>query len=107
MALSGCDNGEKVRVTFSLDCCVRQAIAFAATTSGISGEFVRKVMVQTLLERFGELLELPHPAEWLSANGSGYIARETRLCGRYRHGPVPQSNARRSHPAAATARLVR
>src|ERR1017187_10441462 len=78
MALIGCDNGEKVPVTFSLDCCVRQAIAFAATTAGISGEFVRKVMVQTLFERFGELLELPHPAEWLSDNGSGYIARETR-----------------------------
>jgi hypothetical protein len=46
----GCDNGERVRVTFSLDCCDRQAIAFAATTAGISGELVRDVMVQTLLE---------------------------------------------------------
>jgi len=73
-----CDNGEKVRVTFSLDCCDRQAIAFAATTAGISGELVRDVMVKTLLERFGEVPELPHPAEWLSDNGSGYIARETR-----------------------------
>jgi hypothetical protein len=32
-------------------------------------EFVREVIVQTLLKRFGELLELPHPAEWLSDNG--------------------------------------
>jgi putative transposase len=74
----GCDNGERVRVTFSLDCCDRQAIAFAATTAGISGELVRDVMVQTLIERFGEVPELPHPAEWLSDNGSGYVARETR-----------------------------
>ena len=73
-----CDNGEKVRVTFSLDCCDRQAIAFAATTAGISGELVRDVMVETLIKRFGEVPELPHPAEWLSDNGSGYIARETR-----------------------------
>jgi putative transposase len=74
----GCDNGEKVRVTFSLDCCDRQAIAFAATTAGISGELVRDVMVQTLIERFGQVPELPQPAQWLSDNGSGYIARETR-----------------------------
>jgi putative transposase len=30
----GCANGERVRVAFSLDCCDRQAIAFAATTAG-------------------------------------------------------------------------
>ena len=76
----GCDNGERVRVTFSLDCCDRQAIAFA-TPAGISGELVRDVMVQTLLERFGEVPELPHPAEWLSDNGSGYIrSRHPLLC---------------------------
>ena len=74
----GCDNGEKVRVTFSLDCCDRQAIAFAATTAGISGDLVRDVMVQTLNTRFGSAEQLPQPAQWLSDNGSGYIARETR-----------------------------
>jgi putative transposase len=73
-----CENGEYVRVTFSLDCCDRQAVAFAATTAGISGELVRDVMVQTLANRFGEVPELPHPTEWLSDNGSGYIALETR-----------------------------
>jgi putative transposase len=73
-----CDNGERVRVAFSLDCCDRQAIAFAATTAGISGEMVRDVMVETMCKRFGEVPGLPSPAEWLSDNGSGYIARETR-----------------------------
>jgi putative transposase len=73
-----CDSRERVRVAFSLDCCDRQVIAFAATTGGISGELVRDVMVQTLCNRFGEVPELPSPAEWLSDNGSGYIARETR-----------------------------
>ena len=73
----GCDNGEKVRVTFSLDCCDRQAIAFAATTAGISGELVRDVMVQTLTTRFGQVEQAPQPAQWLSDNGSGYIAPET------------------------------
>jgi len=78
----GCDNGEKVRVTFSLDCCDRQAISFAATTAGISGELVRDVMVQTLNRRFGHVEQMPQPAQWLSDNGSGYIARETRAFAR-------------------------
>lgn len=73
-----CDNGERVRVAFSLDCCDRQAIAFAATTAGISGELVRDVMVQTMSTRFGQVEQMPSPAQWLSDNGSGYIARDTR-----------------------------
>lgn len=73
-----CDSRERVRVAFSLDCCDRQLIAYAATTGGISGELVRDVMVQTMCNRFGEVAELPSPAQWLSDNGSGYIARETR-----------------------------
>ncbi len=37
----GCDNGEKVRVAFALDCCDREGLSFLATTSGIRGEDVR------------------------------------------------------------------
>lgn len=58
-----CDNGERVRVAFSPDCCDRQAIAFAAITAGISGELIRDVMVQTLVERYGPAPEFPEPAE--------------------------------------------
>jgi len=74
----GCDNREKVRVAFSLDCCDRKAISFAATTAGISGELVRDVMVQTMLTRFGSVEQMPTETQWLSDNGSGYIAKETR-----------------------------
>ena len=34
----GCDNGERVRVAFALDCCNREAMSFLATTGGIAGE---------------------------------------------------------------------
>ena len=68
----GCDNGERVRVAFSLDCCDRQAIAFAATTAGISGELVRDVMVETMTKRFGEVPGLPSPQ-----NGSVTTDRAT------------------------------
>ena len=33
----GCDNGEQVRVAFTLDCCDREAISFVPTTGGIGG----------------------------------------------------------------------
>ena len=32
----GCDNGERVRIAFTLDCCDREAISWVATTGGIS-----------------------------------------------------------------------
>src|SRR5262249_60665963 len=41
----GCDNGERVRVAFALDCCDREAMSFLATTGGIAGEDVRDLMV--------------------------------------------------------------
>ena len=42
----GCDNGERVRVAFALDCCDREAMSFLATTAGITGEDVRDLMVR-------------------------------------------------------------
>ncbi len=39
-----CDNGEPLRVTFALDCCDREAMSWAATTAGHSGDIVRDVM---------------------------------------------------------------
>jgi putative transposase len=39
-------------------------------------------MVQTLNNRFGQVEQLPRPAQRLCDNGSGYIARETRAFAR-------------------------
>lgn len=36
----GCDNGEKLRVTFVLDCCDREAIDWAASTGGYDSSTV-------------------------------------------------------------------
>ena len=33
-----CDNGEKLRVTFALDCCDREALHWAVTTGGLNSE---------------------------------------------------------------------
>jgi putative transposase len=77
-----CENGEKVRVAFALDCCDREAMAYVATTHGIKGEDVRDLMVASIESRFGKVNRSPRTIEWLSDNGSGYIAKETRAFAR-------------------------
>lgn len=71
-----CDNGEVVRVAFSLDSCDREIIGHVATTGGISGSMIRDLMLESVERRFGQA-STPHPVEWLSDNGSCYTARET------------------------------
>jgi putative transposase len=95
----GCDNGERVRVAFALDCCDREAMSFLATTSGVSGEDVRDLMLAAVEHRFGPVNRLPITIEWLSDNGSCYLANETRSFARNigldpRTTPIesPQSN---------------
>jgi putative transposase len=73
-----CDNAEKVRVAFALDCCDREAVGHVATTEGIKGEDVRDLMVAAVEQRFGQINRLPATIEWLTDNGSCYIAGETR-----------------------------
>ena len=72
-----CENGERVRIAFALDCCDREAMSWVATTGGIDGNMVRDLMVEAIETRFGR--ELPNqPIEWRTDNGSPYIARDTR-----------------------------
>ena len=78
----GCDNGERVRIAFTLDCCDREAISWVATTGGIDSSDVRDLMIESLERRFGLVNRLPLPIEWLSDNGSPYTARETRALAR-------------------------
>ena len=77
-----CDNGEKVRVAFALDCCDREAMGHVATTAGITAQDVQDLMVATVEHRFGPVNRLPEPVEWLTDNGSCYTARDTRAFAR-------------------------
>lgn len=74
----GCDNKEKVRVAFALDCCDREAIAHVATTEGIKSEDVQDLVIMAVENRFGRINILPKPIEWLTDNGSCFIASDTR-----------------------------
>ena len=84
----GCDNGERVRIAFTLDCCDREAISWVATTGGIDSGDVRDLMIESVERRFGLVNRLPLPIEWLSDNGSPYTARKTRALA-YEIGLVP------------------
>lgn len=78
-----CDNKEKVRVAFALDCCDREAMGHVATTAGIKGEDIRDLMVSAVEHRFGRINRLPGTIEWLTDNGSCYLAGETRRFARH------------------------
>jgi putative transposase len=73
-----CWNRERVRVVFSMDCCDREILSYAATTGGISGEMIKDIMAEAIAWRFGFINRLPEKIEWLSDNGSAYMAHETR-----------------------------
>ncbi|MCV5654291.1 IS3 family transposase [Escherichia coli] len=89
-----CDNGEKLRVTFALDCCDREALHWAVTTGGFDSETVQDVMLGAVERRFGN--DLPSsPVEWLTDNGSCYRANETRQFARML-GLEPKNTAVRS-----------
>ncbi|MEB7903810.1 IS3 family transposase [Escherichia coli] len=88
------DNGERLRVTFALDCCDREALHWAVTTGGFNSETVQDVMLGAVERRFGS--ELPtSPVEWLTDNGSCYRANETRQFARML-GLEPKNTAVRS-----------
>lgn len=70
-------NGEVVRVLFVIDACDREIIAWSAVAdAGISGEMVRDLMIAAVERRFGTA-KAPQKVEWLSDNGSAYIAKPT------------------------------
>ncbi|MGB8396087.1 MAG: IS3 family transposase [Pseudolabrys sp.] len=71
-----CRNGEIVRVLFAIDACDREVMGWLATSAGISSEMVRDLMIACVERRFG-ISKAAHPVEWLSDNGSAYIAKDT------------------------------
>ena len=63
-------------MSFAIDACDREVMAWLATSAGISGEMVRDLMVACVERRFG-ISKAVHPVEWFSDNGSAYIAKDT------------------------------
>ena len=76
-----CDSGETVTATFAKDCCDREILAWRAWEGkGLAGEPVLDMLVEAVERRFGmvEAVPLERELEFLTDNGSAYIAHETR-----------------------------
>ncbi len=72
-----CDNGEKVRTIFVLDCCDREVIAYTASTGGYTAQLAQDALLQAVEARF-KSAHTPSQVEWLTDNGSCFAAKETR-----------------------------
>jgi transposase InsO family protein len=72
-----CENKERIRVAFAMDCCDREILSYIATTGGITSEMIKDLMTEAIEYRFGLIDSLPHRIEWLSDNGSAYTAHAT------------------------------
>ena len=70
-------NGEVVRIVLVIEACDREIIAWSAVANaGIYSEMVSDLMIAAVEHR-SRTLKVPHRLEWLSANCSAYIARQT------------------------------
>jgi transposase InsO family protein len=58
---------------------MRYVATTGGITGGITGEMVQDLLLESLEYRFGQSERGPHPLEWLTDNGSCYIAKETRV----------------------------
>lgn len=73
-----CWSGERVYMTFALDCCDREVLSHFASTQPIAGEDIRDLMVAAVENRFGPTARrAPRDIEWLSDNGPPFTASET------------------------------
>ena len=58
-----CDDDLPLRVIFALDCCDWEAISWAATTGGYTGDMVRDATLQAVENRFGGSLKADNAIE--------------------------------------------
>lgn len=80
-----CDSGETVTATFAKDCCDREIMAWRAWPGkGLPGEPVREMLIEAVEKRFGAVEAVPEgrKLEFLTDNGSAYIAGDTRAIAR-------------------------
>ena len=65
-----CENGERVKLAFTLDCSDREIMSCVAATKGIDAGLVGYLLMQAVEKRFGSNVKLPKTIEWLTDNGS-------------------------------------
>lgn len=77
-----CWNGDIIRGAFVIDAHDREILAWCVVVNaGITGSDIRDILLEAVERRFGTC-RAPEAIEFLTDNGSAYIARETRVFAR-------------------------
>ena len=76
-----CFNGEKVYVSFVLDCCDREVISFVSQSRPLLGDDIQSLMIMAVEGRFG-VLHTGREIEFLSDRGSIYRSYAVQLLAR-------------------------
>lgn len=71
-----CENGEKVRAVFVLDCCDREVISYSVSTGGYTSLMAQDALLLAVEKRFGSGKKASW-VEWLTDNGACFTAKET------------------------------
>lgn len=71
-----CYNGEKIYVSFIIDCCDREIIAFLAKKEPILADDIQRMLIEAVEKRF-DATRAPRQIEFLSDRGSIYRALKT------------------------------
>ena len=74
-------NWDQVHGAFSLDTCDREVMRCVASTIRIDGQAIRDLMLETVEYRVG-MAKVSMPLQWLTDNGSCYMAGKTVSVGR-------------------------
>ncbi len=74
-----CLNGEKVTMTFVMDCCDREVISFVAKKGrGLPAWMAQEQVILAVNRRFGDVNRVPNSLQLLTDNGSAYTACQTK-----------------------------
>ena len=76
-----CFNGEKVYVSFVLDCCDREVISFVSHSRPLLSDDIQSLMIMAVERRFGRL-HTGREIEFLSDRGSIYRSYAVQLLAR-------------------------
>jgi len=76
-----CFNGEKVYVSFILDCCDREVISFVSQSRPLLSDDIQSLMIMAVERRFG-VLHTDREIEFLSDRGSIYRSYAVQLLAR-------------------------
>jgi len=73
-----CWDGKKIDMSFVMDTCDREILAYVATTGYLKSLDIQNMLVMAFERRFKNQIQSPRQLEWLTDNGGIFTAEETK-----------------------------